>query len=126
VYEAQAHGAERSRLQLAYEAHDLGQTTYETHHMGYLREIGRRVSILVSGEIAKCCDPVARQELRNMCSIVFMFIWWIVPMLFVCAQTGGMKILKMFPTTLTKCNSQTQLRVAMRIHEDSYSRRNQR
>ena len=82
MYEAQAHGAERSRLQLAYEAHDLGQTTYETHHMGYLREIGRRVSILVSGEIAKCCDPVARQELRNMCSIVFMFIWWIVPMLF--------------------------------------------
>jgi hypothetical protein len=67
---SQAHGAARNRLQLVYETHDLGQITYETHHLGYLQEIGRRVPILVCGEIAKCCDPVTGQALQNMCFIV--------------------------------------------------------
>ena len=101
VYEAQAHEAERNQLQGANETHDLGQITYETHHMGYLREIGRRVPILVCGEIANWCDPVTGQQLSYMCSIVFtvIFIWWVVPIWFVCAQTGGMKILKKIHNT---------------------------
>ena len=112
MYEAQAHEAEGNQLQGVNETHDLGQITY---HMGYLREIGRRVPILVCGQIANCYNPVTGPELSYMCSMVFtvIFIWWVVPILFVCAQTGGMKILKMFPTTLTKCNAQTELRVAM-------------
>ena len=54
-------------------------------------------------------------ELSYMCSMVFtvIFIWWIVPILFVCAQTGGVRNLKMFPTTLTKCSAQTEAQVAM-------------
>ena len=94
MYEAQAHEAERNQLQGANETHDLGQITYETHHIGYLREIGRRDSILVCGEIANGCAPVTGQELSYMCSMVFtvIFIWWIAPILFVCAQTGGVQI----------------------------------
>ncbi len=52
VYEAQAHEAEGNQLQGANETRVLGQFTYETHHMGYLREISCRGPILVCGEIA--------------------------------------------------------------------------
>ena len=94
VYEAQAHETERNHLQGANETHVLGQITYETHHLGYLQEISRRVSILVCGEIANGWAPVTGHELSYMCSMVFtvIFIWWIVPILFVCAQTGGVQI----------------------------------
>ena len=115
AYEVRAHKIERNQLQDANETHVLGQITYETHHLGYLQEISRRVPILVCGEIANGWAPVTGHELSYMCSMVFtvIFIWWIVPILFVCAQTGGVKSLKMFPTTLTKCSAQTEARVAM-------------
>ena len=49
-----------------------------------------------------------------MCVVVVpvKILLWIFPLLFVCAQTGGMWISKMFPTTLTKVNEE-QLRIAM-------------
>ena len=44
--------------------------------------------------------------------VTVIFLLWIFPLLFVCAQTGEMWILKMFPTTLTKVNEE-QMRIAM-------------
>ena len=91
VYEAQAHSEARNRLQGVYETHPLGNIASETQDLGYLHEIGRRVPILVCGEIAKSCAPVTSQELQNMCFIVMtvMVVWWFIHILFVCAQTGG-------------------------------------
>ena len=74
-----------------------------------------RFPIILYGELNKCLVPVTELEISNTCTVVFtvIFLLWIMPLLFVCAQTGGMWMSKMFTTTLTKPNAQKQLRVAM-------------
>ncbi len=64
-------------------------TTYER-----IGEIGPLLPVSLYGELEKCFVLVTGQLLRCMCTAVItvMFIWWILPILFVCAQTGEMKI----------------------------------
>jgi hypothetical protein len=97
--------ADYRRLQIASEAPDLTS----------LRDVALRFPIVLYGELNKCFVPVTELEISCTCTAVFtvIFLLWIMPLLFVCAQTGGMWMSKMFTTTLTKPNAQKQLRVAM-------------
>ena len=76
----------------------------EIHH---LNAAYPRLPLLLYGGIA-----ISAGYISWMCTVVVtvIFLLWILPILFVCAQTGGVKILKRFPTTLT---NDEHVRVAM-------------